>query len=53
MTSAGDHPAGQVCRTDVISGEKSGGFPNPSHHLSPPCEILGTKSRELQPLNQG
>ena len=53
MTSAGDHGADQVCRTDVISGEKTGGFPNPSQPLSPPCEILGTQSREPRPLKQG
>jgi hypothetical protein len=53
MTFAGDHAADHVCRTDVICREKTGGFPRPSQRLSPPCEILGTKSREQQPLNQG
>jgi hypothetical protein len=53
MTPVGDHSADHVCRMNVISGEKAAAFPNPSHPLSPPCEILGTTSRERQSLNQG
>jgi hypothetical protein len=49
MTSAGDGTADQVCRIDVISGEKTGRFPIPSRSLSLPCAILGTRSREPQP----